>query len=161
MSFSRVLWRMVVASIGFLAAVFASLVVAALGFGTVEAGERLIVGDASGLLALAAGLLRSVTVLPVLSEIVWPLWGIAIALGEATATRGLVVHLVVAAAIAVVGLLGGAPLVGVAHLQVIAATGLVGGFAHWLVAGHGAGLRPSARTASLEGDPRPPHDGTA
>ena len=160
-SLSRLLWRFVVAGLGFSLAVVVSVTVGVLALGTLEAGRRVVDGDATGLFAFVFAARRGDVVLPVFAAIVWPAWAGAVVLGEVTATRSLAVHLLAAAAIAVIGLMGGTPTVGLAEIRAVVAIGLSAGFAHWLVAGHGAGLRPSARTASLEGDPRPPHDGTA
>lgn len=155
LSLSRLLVRMLVAGLGFSAAVVASLVVGVLALGTVTAGERVIEGDGSGVFALVAAVVRGGIVLPLFASIVWPAWAGAVVLGEVTGTRSLLVHLIVAAGIAVVGVMGGAPVLGLTQIQATAAIGLTSGFVHWLVAGRGAGLVARNRAG---GDARPPHD---
>jgi hypothetical protein len=154
-SLSRLLVRALVAGLGFSAALVASVVVGAMALGTVAAGERMIAGDESGVVALVAAVMRGGVVLPLFAAIVWPAWAGAVVLGEATGTRSLLVHLGVATAIAVVGVMGGAPVVGLTQLQATAAIGLTAGFVHWLIAGRGAGV---VAPRSARGDARPPHD---
>ena len=156
MTLGRILWRLVVAGLGFSLAVIASVVIGAFGLGAAAAGGQVVDGDASGVVALVAVVMRGGLLLPIFMTIVWPAWLAAIALGEVTGTRSLLAHLVVATVIAVVGLFGGAPVVGLVHVRAITAVGLVAGFVHWLVAGRSAGLGTAARVA---GAPRPPHDG--
>jgi hypothetical protein len=161
-SLSRLLWRLVAAGIGLSLAIVASLIVGVLGLGAIDAGERAAVGDMTGIVAFVLHAMRGSLILPLFPAIVWPAWAAAIVLGEVTATRSLFAHLVVATGIAVVGVMGGAPLLAVGEIRVIAAIGLVAGFTHWLVAGRGAGVadpRPVART--VEGATRPMHDGAA
>lgn len=161
-SLSRLLWRLLVAGLGFSAAAMASLVIGVLGLGTVASAERVNDGDLDGIVTLVLGLLHGSALLPLFAVMVWPAWVAAIVLGEVTATRSLFVHLVVATGIAVVGVMGGAPVVGLLQIKVTVAIGLVAGFTHWLVAGRGAGLaspRPVART--VEGATRSTHDGAA
>lgn len=161
-SLSRLLWRLLAAGIGLSLAIVASLVVGVLGLGAIDAGARAAVGDMTGIAAFVAHAMRGSLILPLFPAIVWPAWAAAIVLGEVTATRSLLVHLVVATGIAVVGVMGGAPLLVVGEIRVVAAIGLVAGFTHWLVAGRGAGLaspRPVART--VEGATRSTHDGAA
>lgn len=156
MSLSRLLWRLVVAGLGFSAAIVASLLVGAAATGTVAAGHRFVDGEEAGAAAFVLAVTRGGVVLPLLAAIVWPAWLGAVVLGEVTATRSLLVHLIVATAIAVVGVMGGAPVVGLAEIRSTVAVGLAAGFTHWLVAGRSAGLLASSR---LGGAPRPPHDG--
>lgn len=155
-SFSRLLWRVIVAGLGFSAAIVVSLVVGTAAMGTIEAGGRIVDGDEAGVAALMVALTRGGLVLPLFSGIVWPAWLGAVVLGEVTGTRSLLAHLIVATAIAVVGVMGGAPVVGLAAIRATVAIGLSAGFVHWAVAGRSAGLRVSGR---LGGAPRPPHDG--
>lgn len=157
-SLSRLLWRLVVAGLGFSAAIVASLLVGAAATGTVAAGHRVVDGDEAGAAAFVLAVTRGGVVLPLFAAIVWPAWLGAVVLGEATATRSLIVHLIVASGIAVVGVLGGAPVVGLAEIRSTVAIGLSAGFVHWLVAGRSAGLLVSSR---LGGAPRPSHDGGA
>lgn len=154
-SLSRLLVRMLVAGLGFSAAVVTSLVVGVFALGTVAAGERVVTGDGSGILALVTAVMHGGVVLPLFVSIVWPAWVGAVVLGEVTGTRSLLVHLIVATGIAVVGVMGGAPVLGSTQIQATAAIGLTSGFVHWLVAGRGAGLVSPRRAG---GDARPPHD---
>lgn len=157
-SLSRLLWRFVVAGLGFSLAVVVSVAVGIPALGTVEAGRRVVEGDEAGVFAFAVAVMRGGVVLPPFAAIVWPAWAGAVVLGEVTATRSLAVHLLVAAAIAVIGLMGGTPVVGLVEAKAAVAIGLSAGFAHWLVAGRGAGLLDRRRGA---GAPRPMHDGAA
>ncbi|NLH81785.1 MAG: hypothetical protein GX458_13185 [Phyllobacteriaceae bacterium] len=157
-SLSRLLWRFVVAGLGFSLAVMVSVVIGVLAVGTVEAGRRVVDGDEAGLLAFVFAGMRGGVLLPAFAAIVWPAWAGAVVLGEATATRSLALHLLVAAGIAVVGLMGHAPIVGFVEARAAVAVGLSAGFAHWLVAGRSAGLLDRRRGA---GAPRPLHDEAA
>jgi len=157
MSLQRILWRLIMVSIGFVAAVVASVAVAIAGLGVVASAEHVAAApDAVGVVALVTRAMRGAGIAPILATVVWPGWLIAGVLGEVARVRGLVVHLVVAAAIVVVGIVGTAPLVGVATLQIAVATGFVAGFVYWLFAGRSAGLVGRA-VAPVEGGPRPPH----
>lgn len=153
---SRILWRLIVAGLGFSAAVVVGVVVGTAATGTVTAGQRIAAGDEAGVGAFFLAVARGGVMLPLFPAIVWPGWLGAVALGEVTATRSLLAHLLVATGIAVVGVMGGAPVVGPSEIEAAAAVGLSAGFVHWLVAGRGAGLFPPRR---LEGAPRGPHDG--
>lgn len=155
---SRLLVRTIVAGLGFSAALVASVVIGASALGSVAAGHRIVEGDEVGVVAFVAAAMRGGVLLPLFASIVWPAWAGAVVLGEVTATRSLLVHLVVATGIAVVGVMGGAPVIGLAQMKATAAIGLSAGFVHWLVAGRGAGLRAPRR---LAGDARPPHDAPA
>lgn len=158
---SRILWRLLVAAFGVLAAVLASVIVTVVGFGTLGAGERLVGGDAAALPALFGAVMRSGVVLPVLAAIVWPAWGLAALAAEGAAARGFLTHVVGAAGIAVVALVGTVPMVGLGQVQAVAMLGLVAGFVHWAIAGRNAGFGAPIRRDGLEGDPRPAHDGSA
>lgn len=154
---SRLLVRILVAGLGYGFAIVASLLVGTLAVGALGAGDRTLDGDPAGIVAFVVGLMRGSLLLGPLAGVVWPAWAAAVALAEVTGIRSLLVHLLVAAAIAVVGVMGTAPLVGIGQVQAVAAMGLVAGFAHWLVAGRSAGL---ARPRPVEGAPRGTHDGT-
>lgn len=151
------LWRMIVVSIGFIAAVAASIVVVVAGLGVFASAQQVVTTpDATGLLPLVVQTMRGATIAPVLATVVWPGWLIAGVLGEVVAARSLAVHLIGATVIAVAGVIGALPVAGPAHVQATAAAGLVAGFVYWLVAGHSAGV--IRRTAgSVEGGPRSPH----
>lgn len=158
MSLQLLMWRMVAVTLAFLAAVAASIAMVIAGIGIVGAVEHVAaMPDAVGLVGVVGRTLRGAVIAPVLATVVWPGWLIAALLGEVTATRSLVVHLIVAAGIAVAAVVGTLPPAGSIHVQATAAAGLVAGFVYWLVAGRSAGVtrRPAAPIA---GDPRSPHD---
>lgn len=150
---SRLLVRLLVAGLGFSAALVAGLLV-----GLAASVHRIVEADGVGHLAVAAGVANGGGLLSLFTGVVWPVWAAAVVLGEITATRSLLVHLVVATLISVVGVMGGMALLGVGTLSICAAIGLSAGFVHWLVAGRTAGLRAPRR---LAGAPRPLHDAPA
>lgn len=159
MSLQRVLWRLIAASVGYLAAIAASIVVLIMGLGIVGTGEHLVdAPDAVGFAALVTQVMRGVAIAPVMATVVWPGWLIGGLLTEVTGSRRLAVHLIGAALISVGGVVGTMPLVGIAHVQSTAAAGLVAGFVHWLIAGRSAGLNdPRGAQVSGAGDAQPPH----
>lgn len=155
---SHLLWRAILAGLGFAAAIVVTLVVGTLGLATVASAHRdVVAADPGDMVPVVDMMMRAGLLLPVFSTIVWPAWLVAVVLGEVTGARSLLLHLAVATAIAVVGTMGGAPLLGPAQLRLIAAIGLSAGFAHWLIAGRSAGIR---RPFPERGAPRPPHDAT-
>lgn len=154
---SHLLWRTILAGLGFAAAIVTTVVVGTLGLAAIASAHREVVAADPGTMVPVLGMMmRGGLLLPVFSTIVWPAWLVAVVLGEVTGARSLLLHLTVATAIAVVGVMGGAPVLGPAQLRLIAAVGLSAGFAHWLVAGRSAGIR---RPLPMRGAPRPPHDG--
>lgn len=159
MSLQRVFWRLIVASIGYLAAIAASIVVMIAGLGIVGTGEHLATApDAVGFAALVAQVMRGAALAPVMATVVWPGWLVGILVGETVGSRGLASYLIGAAAISVGGVVGTMPLVGLAHVQSTAAAGLVAGFVHWLIAGRSAGFAdPRSVRVSGAGDVQPPH----
>lgn len=157
----RLVWRLVAAALGFVAAVTASLAVLlaaavllpALDFG---GGDPDTVAAAGFVLHLQ----RAAYLLPTLAQVVWPAWLVAILLTEVASIRSLAVHLFVPPLLAAFALLAAAEAPPTALLRLAIAAGLVAGFAHWLVAGRSAGVRrpEAARDArNAEGDTRPPH----
>ncbi len=159
MSLSRLMWRLIAVGVGFVAAVLASIVVVIAGLGVFAAGEHVATApDAVGLLGLVTSVMRGAVIAPVLATVVWPAWFLAGIVAEILGVRKLWVHLLAAMVIAVVGVVGSLPLVGLAHVQSTAAAGLVAGFVHWLIAGRSAGFMTRAVPAAMvEGDARPPH----
>lgn len=137
----RLLWRLLVASCGFLVAVVASVaaIVASTGF---LPGVEGLAGDVD--LPLLAGLLgrslRGFAMTVVFVHVVWPGWLLFACLAEIAALRRLFVHLAGFAAIAAGAVGATAVPPSPAALSLAAAAGFVGGFAHWLVAGRDAGI---------------------
>lgn len=152
---SRVLWRSILAGLGFAAAIVVTLLIGTLGLTASATAPHAALDDPDILTVFVATMMRGSLLLPLFVTIVWPAWLAAIVLAEATATRSLLVHLVVATALAVGGVMGGAPAIGLVQLQVTAAIGLSAGFVDWLIAGRTAGI---ARPRPLVGAPRGPHD---
>lgn len=153
---SRLLWRVILAGLGFAAAIVTTLVVGTLGLVAITTAHReAILSDPQNMAPILGLLMRGGLLLPVFASVVWPGWLGAVVLGEVIGARSLLPHLVVATGIAVVGVMGGAPVLGPAQIQIVAAIGLSAGFAHWLIAGRSAGIRRPPRVA---GAPRPPHD---
>lgn len=150
---SRLLVRILVAGLGFSAAIVVGLVV-----GVAASAHRIVATDGGDLFEIAAVTVRGGGLLPIFAGIVWPAWALAVVLGEITATRSLLAHLLVATLISVVGVMGGTTLLGIGGIEIAAAIGLSAGFVHWLVAGRGAGLAAPRR---LAGAPRPLHDAAA
>ena len=154
----RLLWRLFVAALGFIAAVAASvatLVLAALMLPALDVA----VGDPDA--AVAASFLvrmqRGAHLLPILAQVVWPGWLVAFLLAEIAAIRGLAFHLLAPAVIAAVGVVATTETPPGGFVRLAVAAGLVGGFAHWLVAGRSAGHGLRETQSPAEGDPRPPH----
>lgn len=157
LSLSQLLWRGIVAGLGFAATIVVTVVVGTLGLAAIAAAHREgVVEDPQTMVPVLGMMVRGGLLLPVFAAIVWPAWLGAIVLSEVTGARSLLLHLVIATAIAVVGVMGGAAVLGPAQVRLVAAIGLSAGFAHWLVAGRSAGIRRPSRVA---GAPRPPHDG--
>lgn len=158
-SLQRVLWRAIMVSIGFVAAVAASVAVVVASLGFVATAERFVTApDAVGLGTLVARAMGGAAIAPVFATVVWPGWLLAAVLAEATGARHPAIHLMVPAAIAVVAVVGVVPVAGVMQIQTTAAAGLVAGFVYWLFAGRAAGVRAQTTSATaVEGDPRPPH----
>ncbi|MCE1235454.1 MAG: hypothetical protein LWW93_03760 [Hyphomicrobiales bacterium] len=150
---SRLLLRFLVAGAGLSAAIVAGLAIGV----AASVHDATATGDGD-IYAIFDLTVRGGALLPLFAGIVWPAWVVAVVLGEITATRSLLVHLLVATAISVVGVMGGAAFLGVERLESTAAIGLTAGFVHWLVAGRGAGLTAPPR---LAGAPRPLHDAPA
>ena len=155
---SHVLWRLVVAALGFIAAVAASLAV-------VVAISELIPAIGS----LANGTLGPAvthyvdradlagTLWDLLTRFVNPAWLVLILVIEAAALRSLLVHLAAFAGVGVLAVLTAWPVAPGEVLRATAAAGFVAGFAHWLVAGRGAGFALRRTQSPPPGDPRPPH----
>lgn len=153
----RLLWRLLVAALGFLAAVIASLVVVAVS-AVVAPFLHAAVVDAPPI-SLGA-LLRAwygLELSTVLVQAIWPGWLIVALLGEIVALRSLLALLAAFAAVAIVSVFGVLPAVPPLELRYALAAALVAGFVHWLVAGRSAGfaLRPTQDDG--KGDPRSPH----
>ena len=159
----RLLRRLLVASLGWLAAVIASFAVLTVAAtGSVVPATRAFVEapDAAlqtGFGVLVTGLLRALALGPTLVEIVWPAWFVAALLAEIVGSRSLLVHVLGAAAIAAGGLLADTPPPDAAAVRLVVAAGFVAGFVHWLVAGRGAGFALRGTRAGSGGDPQPPH----
>lgn len=154
----RLLWRLFVAALGFLAAVAASvamLVLAAflLPMLGVAAGDA----DAAVAASFLVRVQRGALLLPILAEVVWPGWLAAFLLAEIAAIRHLAYHLFVPAVIAAVGVVATTEMPPGGFVRLAVAAGLVGGFAHWLVAGRDAGLALRGTRDPSKGDPQPPH----
>mgnify|MGYP001765889132 CR=1 FL=1 len=154
----RLVWRLVAAALGFVAMVVASLAVLlaaavllpALDFG---GGNP----DTVAATGFVLHLQRAAYLLPTLAQVVWPAWLVAILLSEIAAIRSLAVHLVVPPFLAAFALIAAAESPPAALVRLAIAAGLVAGFAHWLVAGRSAGVRPLTDARNAEGDTRPPH----
>ncbi len=158
-SLQRILWRTIMVSIGFVAAVAVSVAVVIASLGVPAAGGSFVTApDAVGLAALVTRAMGGVAIAPVFATVVWPGWLLAAVLAEATGARSLAIHLIGAAVIAVVAVIGSLPLLGLTQIQITAAAGLAAGFAHWLIAGRSAGVVVRSTSATtVEGGPRPPH----
>ena len=172
-SLPRLLWRLFVACLGFLAAVVgsAAVVVASLLvpiFVDPDVASHMTVhgGDVLGLTLL----------LDTASRTIWPMWLVAGLVIEVAGVRSLLLPLFGFPALAVVCLYAFAAAtlgdctgrtaadcngvftdVPATALRVLVAAGLVGGFLHWLVAGRGAGITMRPERTSAGGDLRPPH----
>ena len=159
----RLLWRLFVAALGWLAAVIASLAVLTIAatVSVVPATQAFVEAPDGALQAgfgvLVTGMLHAVALGPTLVEVVWPTWFVAALLAEIVGSRSLLVHVLGAAAIAAGGLLVDTPPPDAAAVRVILAAGFVAGFAHWLVAGRSAGVGRRTDAGNAEGDTRPPH----
>ncbi|TBW40080.1 hypothetical protein EYW49_05285 [Siculibacillus lacustris] len=150
----HLLGRLLIVALAFLAAVVASLLVIGAGLDVVSAGERLAVDpDLPRFVGLVLRLLRGAAIVPALAVAVWPAWLAAGLIGEALGVRGLIVHLVAGAALAVAGVAATLPGIAAGGLQLAAAAGFVAGFVHWAIAGRSAGL---TRRAPPPDGPRGP-----
>lgn len=173
----HLLWRVVVASLGFLAAVAGSILTVV----TAVVAMSWRIPDTPMLDLEARGAIGVGLVFLALAKAVWPGWLAFALLAEVAGLRSLLVHLLGFAAIALFGAVALLPTdlsvcVATADwdcgrtavhtaietlpgsiFRLLAAAGLVGGFGHWLVAGGSAGLRPSTGVAPGKGDARPPH----
>lgn len=153
---SHLLWRVILAGLGFASAIVATMVVGTLGLTAVAFDHpEAIDGGPQSMAPILSQMMHGGLLLPVFVSIVWPAWLGAIVLGEVTGARSLLLHLAVASGIAVLGVMGGEPVLGLAQVRLSAAIGLCAGFAHWLVAGRSAGI---GRPLPSRGAPRPPHD---
>jgi hypothetical protein len=175
---SRLLWRLLVASLGWLVAIAASIatvVGASVGRSMQVSGAALLDVDPHAVVTLAFAFLAA-------TKAVWLGW-LAFALySEFAGLRSLLVHLLGFAVIALLGAVALAPVeiatcvaapgldcgramvetvmtrVPGSIFRVLAAAGVVAGFGYWVVAGGSAGFRaPAARPAPERGDARPPH----
>mgnify|MGYP001767538411 CR=1 FL=1 len=154
----RLLWRLLVASLGFIAAVAASIaVIAATAF--LLPALDLAAGDpqAAAAAGVLVGMQRGAHLLPILAQVVWTGWLLAFLLAEIAAIRRLAFHLFVPAVIAAIGVVASIEVPPGALVRLAVAAGLVAGFAHWLVAGRNAGFALRRTQSAAEGDPRPPH----
>lgn len=150
---ARLPWRLVAASLGFIAAVLGAIA-------TVLAATLVPVFEAPNLAAAQVAFDgRGVFGLGLLGDlagrIVFPGWLVFAVLAEFLGLRSLLVHLVAFAAIALVAAVGFAPEAPAVVLRLAVAAAFVAGFLHWLVAGRSAGLAPSP--ASGKGDAHEPH----
>ena len=154
----RLLWRLLVAALGFIAAVAASLAVFLLAAVLmpaldVAAGDP----DAAAAATFLVRMQRAAHLLPIMAQVVWPAWLAAALLAEIAAIRGLAFHLLAPAAIAALGVVAATEATPGSLVRLAVAAGLVAGFAHWLVAGRNAGFALRQTQSPAEGDPRPPH----
>jgi hypothetical protein len=150
----RLLWRLLVASCGFCAAVVAALattVVAAVSL----APFGLRAGDPDGGMIFAIFGLEfgEISLAVELGGAVFAGWLIVALLAEVFAVRGLLVHLLAFAGITVAAHLA-IPATPDGAVRFAAAVGFVAGFADWLVAGRSAGFRLPSRAPT----PRSPGD---
>jgi hypothetical protein len=147
----HLLWRLIVVSIGFLAAVAVSIAVAIAGLGWLPiepTGGEVAVGD---LIVVFFGVPRLAIVVPAFVHFVWPSWFVAALLSELTGTRSLLLHLFGAALLALAGTVAFGPAGSLMLPRLAAAAGFSAGFAHWLIAGRGAGPRRPRPPAPPEG----------
>lgn len=154
----RLLWRLFVASLGFLAAVTAAfaVTVAVSGiFPLIGSIATATFGPALAGVFDRADLAGAVSMLS--TRYVFPAWLVLVLVFEVVAMRSLLLHLVAFATIAVLAVVAAWPQAPGEVFRVVAAGGFAGGFLHWLVAGRGAGVTMRAEQSSTEGDPRPPH----
>ncbi len=155
---SHVLWRLLVASLGFIAAVAASLVV-------VVAISELIpalgsVADGAFGRSLARYVDRADlagALLDLFTRFVYPTWLVLILAIEAAARRSLLVQLATFAGVALLAVTAARSQVPGEIFRATAAAGFVAGFAHWLIAGRNAGFALRRTQNPPTGDPRPPH----
>ncbi len=158
MSLSRLLWRSIVACLGWLVAVIASLAVvitATLVVPVLHAG----VTDAPPISpSILLGIWRGIELAPTLVEAIWPGWLLLAVVVEVIGLRSLIVHFAAFAGLAVVAVLGLLPEAGPTTMRLAVAAAFVAGFLHWLVAGRTAGLSdPTAALAARKGGPQEPH----
>ncbi|MDK9695150.1 MAG: hypothetical protein OEL76_02020 [Siculibacillus sp.] len=154
---SAALWRFVVASLGFIAAMVTSLAVVFLAI-SLKPTLNLAAGDVKPAVDGAlAGLGEASLLFPILIRGVWPLWLVLIMAGEFLRLRALAAPLFGFPALAAAAVLTTIETPPGDLLRVLAAAGLVAGFVHWLIAGRGAGISMRSGQDSSEGGPRPPH----
>ena len=141
MPLASLLWRLVVLTF---ALIVEGLIVTTIGlyaaarFAADAAGllDRLPPDDAHSALAYLAA--AALVTLWAAAHAFTP-WVIAVAVTELMRWRGVLTHVAAGALVALAAaILSGAILI-VPALQIIVALGLVGGFAHWLIAGRNAG----------------------
>jgi hypothetical protein len=156
---SRLPWRLVVASLGFLAAVLASLAVILAAVGLVPALDLArFEPTAPAVAGFLDRALRGAALVPAMASAVWPAWFVAAVVVEIAGLRSLALHVFGFAALALLALVAAMPAAPPALLQLATAAGFVAGFAHWLVAGRSAGVADRAPDAVAgKGDPQPPH----
>jgi hypothetical protein len=175
---SRLLWRLLVASFGWLVAIagsVATVIGASMGRILVATDLPLPAVDPHGVVELAL-------VFTAAAKGVWLGWFVFALYAEIVGLRSLLAHLFVFAAIALLGVVALAPVevttciatvdidcgrtmvdtvmrtVPGAVFKVLAAAGFVAGFGYWLVAGGSAGFRePPTGFAPRKGDAQPPH----
>jgi len=153
----RLLWRLLVAALGFLAAVITSVVVVAVA----AVVAPLVHAFVADLPPISFGALlkawHGLEVWAVLVQAIWPGWLVVAVLGEIVALRSLLGLLAAFAVVAVVATFGLLPAVSPTTLRYAVAAAVVAGFVHWLVAGRGAGFALRPPQDDRKGDPRPPH----
>ena len=153
----RLLWRLFVAALGFIAAVGASVAMLVLAAFLLPM-LGVAAGDADAAVAsLLVRMQRGAHLLPILAQVVWPGWLAAFLFAEVAAIRRLAFHLFAPAVIATVGVVAVTETTPAHLVRLTVAAGLVGGFAHWLVAGRNAGFALRETQSPARGDPRPPH----
>lgn len=137
----HLLWRLIVVSVGFLAAVAVSIAVAVAGLGWLPIEPTSGEIAAGNLLVVFFGVPRLAVLAPALAHFVWPGWLVAALLAELAGSRSLLLHLFGAALLAIAGTVVLDPTGNLLLPRLAAAAGFAGGFAHWLIAGRSAGLR--------------------
>ncbi len=147
MSFFRVVWRLLVIGVAYLAACSAAALVFGLGvqksfpnfFNEPAAAALLMGGLVIGSILLATYLLPSLVVIILTEAFMWRSVWLYLALG-----------VVAAFSLEWVLLFFGDELDELSPHKIVLASGLVGGFVYWLIAGRNAGVTEQPRTSSVE-----------